>query len=63
MRMGIKISETITATILPKIRATPKPPNTGSSVSIILASTIVTAVRKIGFALVAAALAIAHFFI
>ena len=64
MSTGTKSRETNTAATVPEIRATPNPPNTGSPASKADPRIMATAVRAIGFALVAAATAMAlRFFI
>ena len=62
IKTGININETITAATVPNIKATPKPPNIGSTTSIAEASKIVIAVKNIGLARVAEEIAIALFF-
>ena len=62
IRIGTNIKEIITATIVPNIKATPNPPNIGSDAKRVLAKIIATAVKNIGFALVAVATAIALLF-
>ena len=57
------MSEATTAAIVPKIRATPNPPKTASPAKRVDARMIAAAVRKIGFARVAAACAIASVFV
>ena len=49
----------MTAAIVPKIRATPSPPKTASPARSVEASMMAAAVKKIGFARVAVAYAIA----
>ena len=55
------MSEAITAAIVPNIKETPSPPKTASLARSVEAKMIAAAVRKMGFALVAAAYAIAFF--
>ena len=62
IKTGTTISDAITAAIVPKMSATPSPPNIGSDAKSVLAKIIAAAVRKIGFALVADAKAIECFF-
>jgi len=58
--IGITINDTATAAMVPNIKETPNPPNTGSLAKRVLANIIAVAVRKIGFARVAVAYAIAR---
>ena len=61
IKTGTTISEATTAAIVPKISETPSPPKTASDASRVEAKIIATAVKKIGFARVAVAKAIASF--
>ncbi len=62
IRIGTKIIDITTATTVPEISATPSPPKIGSLASNAEPKIIAIAVNKIGFALVALAIAIARFF-
>ena len=61
IKTGTIISEATTAATVPKISETPRPPKTASDASRVDARMIATAVKNIGFALVAVAKAIASF--
>lgn len=61
IKTAITIKETITAAMVPKISATPNPPKIGSDAKSVLAKIIAAAVKKIGFARVEAACAMACF--
>ena len=59
---GTTINEAATAAIVPKISDTPRPPNTASPARRVDAKIIAAAVKKIGFARVAVAYAMASAF-